>query len=61
MDIMKTADGNGRRGAGRGKPHRLGCGRIGLPRWKAAIDARVDFIATDQFEGLAELKRGARR
>src|SRR5262245_18920423 len=29
-------------------------------RWKAAIEARVDFIATDQYEALAELKRGSR-
>lgn len=25
------------------------------PRWQAAIDAGVDFIATDQYEGLADL------
>lgn len=28
-----------------------------LPRWRAAIEAGVDFIATDQYEGLAEVVR----
>jgi hypothetical protein len=42
-----------------GKPaggYNFGSAAAALDRWKAAIDARVDFLATDQYEALARVR-----
>jgi hypothetical protein len=40
--------------------YNFGSPESAVVRWRAAIDARVDFIATDQYEALAQLTRGSR-
>jgi hypothetical protein len=42
-----------------GKPaggYNFGSAASVLARWKAAIDAKVDFLATDQYEQLARVR-----
>ena len=43
-------------GQGWGASYNFGSAESVLLRWKAAIAAGVDFIATDQYEALARVK-----
>lgn len=48
-------------GQGWGASYNFGSAERATTRWKAAIDARADFIASDQYESLARVKADARR
>ncbi|MCU0229087.1 MAG: hypothetical protein MUF01_15765 [Bryobacterales bacterium] len=47
--------------SGWGSGYNFGQLEAARTRWQAAVDAKVDFIATDQYEGLGELLRNTRR
>jgi hypothetical protein len=48
-------------GQGWGESYNFGSEDAAATRWKAAIDAGTDFIATDMYEALARVKRDAHK